>query len=192
MMRRLALLLLALYGATAVGAELGRLFFTPAQRATLDNARKQNVRTEIGNDNPDAASSALPQNIIVNGLVRRSDGKNTVWVNNRPITERQSSGVDVVTDRNANRVKLTVPDSGHSVDLKVGQTLDLDSGAVEEGYSRHAVVPPAGQENAGAGATTHAPAAAPATKTGAGTVGPAAAPRGDSGTEPAAGDSAPK
>jgi len=133
MKRGLLLLLLAAgYGTAAAGAELGRLFFTPAQRAALDSARKQNVRTELGNDNPQE-TAPLPQNITINGLIRRSDGKTTVWVNNRAVTEQQPNGVNVVPYKNDNRVKLTTPDSGHSVDLKVGQTLELNSGTVQEG-----------------------------------------------------------
>ncbi len=135
MMRGLLLLLVAFYGATAAGTELGRLFFTPAQRATLDSARKQNVHTEIGNDNP-AEATPQPQSITINGLIRRSDGKTTVWVNDRAVTEQQPNGVNVVPYKNDNRVKLTAPDSGHSVDLKVGQTLELNSGTVQEGSSR--------------------------------------------------------
>ncbi|HUO43845.1 MAG TPA: hypothetical protein VMT94_02900 [Burkholderiales bacterium] len=134
MMRGLVYLLLAAYGVTAAGADLGRLFFTPTQRAALDGARKQNVQTEIGNDNPQEAAP-LPQNISINGVVRRSDGKTTVWVNNRAITERQSNSVNIVPYKNSNRVKLTTPDSGHSIDLKVGQTVELTTGAIAEGTS---------------------------------------------------------
>jgi hypothetical protein len=140
MMRGLLFLLLAAVYGTAAGAELGRLFFTPAQRATLDSARKQNVRTEIGNDNPEEATP-LPQNITINGMIRRSDGKTTVWVNNRAVTEQQPNGVNVVPYKNDNRVKLTAPDSGHSVDLRVGQTLELNSGTIQEGSSHPATSP---------------------------------------------------
>ena len=33
---------------TAMSADFGRMFFTPEQRATLDDARKKNLRIEIG------------------------------------------------------------------------------------------------------------------------------------------------
>jgi len=155
----LLLLLMAVYGAAA-GAELGRLFFTPAQRATLDSARKQNVRTEIANDNV-AATAPLPQNITINGLIRRSDGKITVWVNSRAVTEQQPNGVNVVPYKNGNRVKLTAPDSGHSVDLKVGQTLELNSGTVQEGSAHSATLPD--QSSAQVSGTNSPPAAPQAT-----------------------------
>src|SRR5471030_1184404 len=121
-------------GATCA-AELGRMFFTPAQRATLDNARKQNIRTEIGSDNEQSATP-LPQNISVNGVIRRSDGKNTIWLNNRVVSEPQKSGVNATLGRNDNRVRLSVPESGRNVDLKVGQTVEIVSGTVGESYLR--------------------------------------------------------
>jgi len=158
-MKRVLLLLLVVHAGIAAGDDIGRLFFTPAQRATLDNARKQNVHTEVGNDNPDQAVP-LPQNLIVNGVVRRSDGKNTVWVNGRPVTDRQSNGVNVIPDKN-NRVRVTVPDSGRSVDLKAGQTLELNSGTVQEGYALRPSAPAAANPENTNGAPPATPAAVP-------------------------------
>lgn len=139
---RLVIIALVLFGAhTASGADLGRMFFTPAQRATLDNARKQNLRIEIGTANAEPAAP-VPQNLSVNGVVRRSDGKSTIWLNNRAVTEPQAGGVNVVTGKNDNRVKLTDPESGRSVDLKVGQTVEIVSGTIQENYSRRPLASP--------------------------------------------------
>jgi hypothetical protein len=137
MSARLLAVVILVCGTGAGAAELGRMFYTPAQRATLDNARKQNIKVDIGNDNEQAAP--VPQNLSVNGLVRRSDGKSTVWMNNRIVTDRNVSGVAVVPSRNDNRVKLTVPDSGRSVDLKVGQTIEVVSGRIEESFARREI-----------------------------------------------------
>jgi hypothetical protein len=120
-------------------ADLGRMFFTPAQRATLDNARKQNIRNEVGSENAQAAP--VPQNVSVNGVVRRSDGKNTVWINNRAVGAQQARDINVAPGKNDNRVKLTVPQSGHSFELKVGQTADTVSGTITEGYARRTPLP---------------------------------------------------
>lgn len=125
---------------TAASAELGRLFYTPAQRATLDIARKQNIRVNVGGDEEQAAP--LPQNMSVNGVVRRSDGKSTVWLNNRAIVDQPLVGVTVVPNKRDNRVKVTVSESGRSVDLKVGQSVEIVSGIIEEGYSRRSVPKP--------------------------------------------------
>ncbi len=136
-----AILLMASAG-TAASAELGRLFFTPAQRATLDSARKQNIRVNVGNEEEQAQAAPVPQSMSVNGVVRRSDGKNTVWLNNRAVTNQQPTGVNVSTNKRNNRVKLTVPESGRSVDLKVGQTIEIVSGTISESYLRPPVPKP--------------------------------------------------
>ncbi len=148
MMRRALLLMLVAGAAGAAGAaELGRMFFTPAQRATLDAARKQNVRVEIGNDEAErppaspAAAAPVPQTVRLNGLIQRSDGKNTVWLNNKPVTGAESGSLNVSTNRNDTRVKLQVPDSGRSMDLKVGQSAEILSGTIEESYKRRPPAP---------------------------------------------------
>jgi hypothetical protein len=126
----------------ASAAELGRMFFTPTQRAALDTARKQNVRIELGNDEneraPTTPSTAAPasQTVRFSGLIQRSDGKSTVWLNNKPITDKMSGGLNISTVRGDTRVKLTAPDGGRSMDLKVGQTAEMVSGTIEEGYKR--------------------------------------------------------
>ena len=140
-----ALLLLALLSManTASAAELGRMFFTPAQRATLDNARKQNIRAEIGNENEQQPTAApVPQNVSVNGVIRRSDGKNTIWLNNRIVNEQQPGGMNATLGKADNRVRLNVPDSGRNLDLKVGQTVEIVSGTIEESYLRRPTAKP--------------------------------------------------
>jgi hypothetical protein len=133
---RLAAIALMLCAGPLAAADLGRIFFTPAQRATLDNARKLNIRSEVGSENGQA--TPMPQNVSVNGVVRRSDGKSTVWINNRALSAPQTGGINVSTGKTGDRVKLTVPESGRSVDLKVGQTVEIVSGTIEEGYARRA------------------------------------------------------
>jgi len=133
------LLLLALLpiAHACVAAELARMFYTPVQRATLDNARKQNIRVEIGNESEQQPAAApVPQNVSVNGIIRRSDGKNTIWLNNRVVNEQNPSGMNAAIGKSDNRVRLSVPDSGRSVDLKVGQTVEIVSGTIEESYLR--------------------------------------------------------
>ncbi len=140
MTRTQAITALALLVVTsaASAAELGRMFFTPSQRATLDNARKQNIRAEIGNDGEQQTTTAapIPQNVSVNGLIKRSDGKNTVWINNRAVTEHQPGAVSAAIGKSDNRVQLNVPESGRKLDLKVGQTVEIVSGTIEESYLR--------------------------------------------------------
>lgn len=133
--------LLLFCAGAAMSADLDRMFFTPEQRASLDNQRKQNLHIEIGPVNVQPAAP-VPQNLSVNGIVRRSDGKSTIWLNNRAVTEPHAGGINVVTGKNDDRVKLTDPESGRSVDLKVGQTVEIVSGTIQENYSRRPLSKP--------------------------------------------------
>ena len=121
----------------AAAADLGRMFFTPEQRATLDKARKQNSRGEVEPEFK-APAAPVPQNVTVTGVIRRSDGKNTIWLNNHIVDERAAGGIVAGVGKRDNQVRLRVPDSGKSVDLKVGQTLEVVSGTIEENYVRRA------------------------------------------------------
>ena len=60
-------------------ADPGRLFYTPAQRAQLEGARVRNVTQD-----KQAAPDVAPPPMRFDGMVIRSDGKGTRWVNGRP------------------------------------------------------------------------------------------------------------
>jgi hypothetical protein len=142
MMRLLALAgLLAAIPAPAPAAEpLGRLFFTPSQRASLDVARSQRTRATVATDKTEETAAPVPEVISYGGMVRRSDGKTTVWINNRAVNEKEPvGGTPMVSQvRPDGAVSLQVPQSGRSVDLKVGQSVELLSGSIEESYARRA------------------------------------------------------
>jgi hypothetical protein len=113
-----------------VGAEsLGRLFFTPEQRVILDNARKQKIEVKVEEE------ATVPQLITLNGMVKRSDGASTIWVNQKAVTGQHSaSGLTVVNTGNQGNVVLQLPQSTDTVKLKVGQNLDMTSGEISESY----------------------------------------------------------
>jgi len=117
---------------------LGRLFFTPAQRASLDVARSQRARAALSTEKPEQEAAPVPQTITYNGVLRRSDGKTTVWINNQPVNDEESAGAAAIVGRVRpdGSVTLQVPQSGRSVILKPGQSVELLSGAVEEASSR--------------------------------------------------------
>jgi hypothetical protein len=66
-----ALLLMACPAAGA--AELGTLFHTPEERARLEKLRRGEAL--------EPAPTHVPARPEVTGFVRRSDGRNTVWIN---------------------------------------------------------------------------------------------------------------
>ena len=132
-------LVLLLLAPPAVAAEpVGRLFYTPDQRATLDTARSKRARnvgaTEKEEPPPRPPS---PEVVTYGGMVRRSDGKTTVWLNNHAVGEKEAASRLVGKVRPDGSVTLQSPQTGKNVELRVGQRAELLSGRVEEGY-RHA------------------------------------------------------
>jgi len=129
--------------AAGAAEPLGRIFFTPEQRARLDVARAQRARTTLATEknSEDAAPSA--QFITYGGMVRRSDGKSTVWINNQPVNDKGPAGGAILIGRVRpdGGISLQVPQSGRSVDLKPGQSVELLSGAVEDGFARKPMPP---------------------------------------------------
>ena len=104
---------------------LGRLFFTPAQRSTLD-AGKQLAT-------PRKAAPSGPRAATLNGVVTRSDGESTVWVNGHSVTRTGSPNASAShSDPAAARVELQ--GAGGRVKLKVGQRFDRSTGKVQESY----------------------------------------------------------
>lgn len=135
-MSRVILIFLLLCCVQTAAAEMGRLFFTPAERAKLDELRANAKSVDITDlQQPETVIQAPPSDISVQGYVKRSDGKkSTIWVNGQPVQE-DSSGVGVEVGKiqsGSNQVPLTLPGSGKSVKLKAGQTYDPASDQVTE------------------------------------------------------------
>jgi len=121
-------LMLALCAMQPVRAqELGRLFFTPEQRAALDARRKARL--------PDRPAEVAPSATTrVDGYVHRGGGPSTVWINGESVLESsQSEDVRVRPSRgDPGRVSVSVGEAGRSVDLRVGGTLDRGSGEARD------------------------------------------------------------
>jgi hypothetical protein len=120
---------------------VGRLFFTPAQRASLDIARTQRARNTLVSERTVDETTPVAQTVTYGGMVRRGDGKSTVWLNGRPVNDNDPVGGVSLVGRVGpdGSVTLQVPQSGRSVNLKPGQSIELLSGAIEEGYSRRPI-----------------------------------------------------
>lgn len=118
--------------ATFAQAEgMGRLFFTPEQRVLLDNARGQKVKIEERMEEP------APEIVSLNGVVKRDDGRTTVWLNNRAVSDRQTvGGVSIHPQGSASDpVLFAIPQADRVVTLRVGQNLDVTTGQVVEPYA---------------------------------------------------------
>jgi hypothetical protein len=122
----LALLLALLPAGPASAQELGRLFFTPEQRAALDSRRVARLP-----DKP-AAVAELPTT-RVDGYVKRSSGKSTVWVDGEPTPDGlQIEGLRVQRGNDPTRVTVTVGEDGRRIVLRVGESFDRATGEVKD------------------------------------------------------------
>jgi hypothetical protein len=121
-----ALFLLAMLIPPSLHAQqppLGRLFFSAEQRAALDARRRAGVPDE---NLPLVASPTTR----LDGYVKRSGGKSTVWVNGQPIPEAAPDAPRI----GAGDARVTVPagESRARVGLKPGETLDRGTGVVRD------------------------------------------------------------
>jgi len=106
--------------------ELGRLFFTPDQRAALDARRK--ARSP---DKP--AATVISPTTRLDGYVQRSGGPSTVWVNGEGQLETSPDAPRIgATRRDDGRVSVPVGESGARVGMKPGETLDRGTGEVRD------------------------------------------------------------
>lgn len=141
-MKRIAAALLLCHACAGLAAEpLGRLFFTPDERSRLDVLRRQPAPRPA----PEAApqdSAPPPVTVRYSGMVRRSDGRSTVWINDRPVNDAgETAGARARVEADG-AARITLPRQG-SVRLKVGQTAELASGRIDESYARPAPRKPA-------------------------------------------------
>lgn len=100
---------------------LGRLFLTPEARADLERQRS-------GAAAPTAPAAAAP--LRLDGVVVRSSGPSTVWINRQPHGANRPDGALAVgvSRRQPDRATVSAP-SLPSASLPVGATLDPSTGA---------------------------------------------------------------
>lgn len=129
---RILLLLAAMlpWCATHSAEPLGRLFFTPSQRAALDAGKQISKPRTVR-----AVAPRRPRPVTLNGVVTRSDGESAVWINGHETGNKTVSGVRASTSAtDPTSAQLRVGGAQKSVRLRVGQQLDPASGKVLERY----------------------------------------------------------
>ena len=138
-MKRLLISFLISLAALPVWAQsdnLGRLFFTPQQRAALDRERLLGFSQRPSSLDGDASYT-------FNGEVRRSSGKNTRWINGVPVTtatrkpEVAADGNSVIMfynpkpqapGENGDMIELNITQAGRKI--ATGYTVDVPEGYV--------------------------------------------------------------
>lgn len=138
---RLAILVLfaAMTQAAQAAETFGRIFYTPEQRAQLDSLRKQRAIVSQARDEP------APETVTYNGIVRRSDGKTVVWMNNQPLSDAELRSGQALVGSIGRDGKLTLSSQqggdGPKLELKVGQSATLLSGKVDESFAQRPAAP---------------------------------------------------
>jgi len=131
--RQVAWLLLMVASVPGVSADeqVGRLFSTPAERVELDLLRSGLVKKKVlsgvvGEGAENAPPPAPAEPLVLNGLVRRSDGRTTVWVNGQRLEPRGGNGKVTLRGRadRSNRVMLRLSKEPKNIRLKPGQAWD--------------------------------------------------------------------
>lgn len=121
MKRRLAAWSACLAAASgpAIAAEpLGRLFFTPEQRALLDLQRRSG--------GADGLAAAMAESLRLDGMLTRSDGRTAIWVNGRQLHDERGGGLRAAATHG--RVRTSAA-TGGPAEIRVGETLDPATGA---------------------------------------------------------------
>lgn len=137
-MRPLLACLLIVFLGNAQAEDLGRLFFTPEQRAALDARRKARVP-----DRPSVTTVVSPTTRL-DGYVKRSGGRSTVFVNGEALLEGTAEAPTVDPERRGGRVPVTGGDGRPRVELRPGEVLDRDTGAVRDVLGESGRVEPGG------------------------------------------------
>lgn len=134
--------------------DLGRLFTTPSERARLDDVRRGAPPPAISTPEirPRQESDAVVQDpslLTVRGVVSRSGGRSTAWVNDTNTYQGDLGAANQRVERggiSGDQVTVRLPDGRTPVKVKVGQTLDPASAVIRDlGADTDAgAMPPAG------------------------------------------------
>lgn len=122
----------------AQSASLGRLFFTPEKRLLLERQRVSNIQ---------ATQSLEGETMSLDGVVQRSSGKSTVWINGRAQEENEAArtGVNVrLTPKDPGRAQLS-PGEEAPTQLKVGEAINRATGERNDRLGGGVVKTPAGR-----------------------------------------------
>ena len=117
------ILLCAIPAPTLAEDSLGRLFFTPERRQAMDRQRQLNP---LG-----TTESAAPETptLTINGVVTRSSGKRTVWINGVAQNEKDRSPDVTVIPQARNPAHVAVqPAQSPATQARVGDTVNRNTG----------------------------------------------------------------
>lgn len=103
----------------AAAPGLGKLFLSPEKRQSLDRQRQLNLSEDDGGDS---------ETLRLDGVVQRSSGYNSIWINQRMQPQARPSG-----DATSSPVEL---EQGRQIRLQVGESINRST------QERKNVLPP--------------------------------------------------
>ncbi|MBK7357419.1 hypothetical protein [Propionivibrio sp.] len=112
-------------GAADNSEPLGRLFFTPERRQMLDRLRQLNIqeKQEIPEDT----------SLTINGVVTRSSGRRTVWINGVSQNENDPPGSLSVTPNRKDPGQVILQSSeAPAANARVGDTVNRNTGEASD------------------------------------------------------------
>lgn len=121
--------------------ELGRLFFTPERRLALERQRTHNVRE---------AQTLQGTTMSLDGVVQRSSGKSTVWINRQAQNENDGgrTGVNAAVSAKTPGSVLLAPGEETPARLKVGEAMNRATGERDTRLGSGVVVTPGDRNKA--------------------------------------------
>jgi hypothetical protein len=128
------LFLLAVSAPCRAQEDLGRLFYSNEQRQALDAGKRIVVKS--AKKEPAPGVKPKTEDFALHGVVTRSDGERTVWINDKAYHNDSPQGVGVkIRSGNPATAEISLGTSKKSVSVKVGEQLDGDTGLVRQ-YQR--------------------------------------------------------
>ena len=117
-------------------ARIQRLFFSAEKRASLDRQRQQNLQQ---------MRSLQGSTLNLDGMVLRSSGKSTVWINGQTQNENEAarSGVNVKLSPELPGSAQIAPGDEAPTQLKVGETINRATGERNNRLGNGIVITPA-------------------------------------------------
>lgn len=101
---------------TVCAEPLGRLFLTPERRAVLERQRQLNIQE---------VQTIQGTSVTLDGVVTRSSGRTTVWVNQRPQNENAfGTGISATVSRKNPGQAILTPGDETPASLKVGESIN--------------------------------------------------------------------
>lgn len=114
---------------------IGRLFFSPEKRAALERQRLYNIQE---------ARTLEGATVSLDGVVQRSSGKSTVWINGRAQGEADAPNTGVAATLAPRAPGSALLSSGEDkpTRLKVGEAMNRATGERNDRLGGGVVIPP--------------------------------------------------